>query len=416
MNVLVVGGGGREHALVWKLKQNSEITKLYCAPGNGGIAELAECVPIKATDLSGLCAFAKEKDIQYVVVGPDDPLALGLVDMLAAAGIPAFGPTQAAARIEASKTFAKKLMQNNHIPTARFAAFTSSEAACAYVDSQSFPLVIKADGLALGKGVYITFSPAEAKEAVAEIMEQKRFGSAGEQIVIEEFLTGPEVSLLAFCDGKTILPMVTAQDHKRIYNNDQGPNTGGMGAVCPAPHYEARLNEQIFNTVLYPTVEAMQREGCPFKGVLYTGLILTPQGPRVLEYNARFGDPETQSILPLLKTDLLTVLRAVTSGTLHNLRLEWEPLCSAGVVMASGGYPGAYQSGLPVNITNPPADVFYFHAGTALQGNKLVTAGGRVLCAVGLGANLQEALQKAYAGVKAVNFEGMQYRTDIGLR
>lgn len=417
MKVLIVGGGGREHAIAWKLAQNTEIKEIYCAPGNAGIAQLAQCVPLKATDIAGIARFVAEKGIDYTVIGPDDPLAMGLTDRLLAQGSKVFGPTQAAARIESSKIFSKNLMKKYNIPTAEYAVFTGKEDALFYVEKASFPLVIKADGLALGKGVFIVSCVNEAKEAIHELMEAKSFGAAGEKIIIEEHLKGPEVSVLCFCDGKTILPMLSAQDHKRAFDLDQGPNTGGMGAVSPANHFDARLKPAIRAEILEPALEAMNREGAPFSGVLFVGLMLTGKGPKVLEFNARFGDPETQVVLPRLRTDLFEVMQAVSAQRLHTVQLEWEKEASAGVVMASGGYPGSYETGKEITgLSDVPKDVLVFHAGTKAENGRTLTAGGRVLCVVGRGEDTPAACKRAYEGVSRISFEGAFCRGDIGSR
>ena len=419
MNILVIGGGGREHAIIKKLRENPEVTKLYACPGNGGIAKDAECVAIGATDIPALVDFAVEKGIDFCVVAPDDPLALGCVDAMEEKGIPCFGPNKNAAVIEGSKVFAKNLMQKYGIPTARYEVFSDSAAALAYIRAQNeFPTVIKADGLALGKGVIIAETMAQAEEAVKSIMEDKMFGDSGNRVVVEEFLTGPEVSVLSFTDGRTIVPMVSSMDHKRALDGDKGLNTGGMGTVAPNPYYTADVARQCMETIFLPTVRAMNAEGRTFKGCLYFGLMLTEKGPRVIEYNCRFGDPETQVVLPLLKTDLLTVMRAVHDGRLSEVPVEFANGAAACVVVASGGYPQAYPKGLPISLGDAEsrADVTVYHAGTALQDGRLVTSGGRVLGVTATGEDLPAALEKAYAAVREISFDGAFYRRDIGAR
>lgn len=419
MNILVIGGGGREHAIIKKLRENPEVTKLYACPGNGGIAKDAECVAIGATDIPALVDFAVEKGIDFCVVAPDDPLALGCVDAMEEKGIPCFGPNKDAAVIEGSKVFAKNLMQKYGIPTARYEVFSDSAAALAYIRAQNeFPTVIKADGLALGKGVIIAETMAQAEEAVKSIMEDKMFGDSGNRVVVEEFLTGPEVSVLSFTDGRTIVPMVSSMDHKRALDGDKGLNTGGMGTVAPNPYYTADVARQCMETIFLPTVRAMNAEGRTFKGCLYFGLMLTKKGPRVIEYNCRFGDPETQVVLPLLKTDLFTVMRAVHDGRLAEVPVEFAGGAAACVVVASGGYPQAYPKGLPISLGDAEsrADVTVYHAGTALRDGRLVTSGGRVLGVTATGEDLPAALEKAYVAVREVSFDGAFYRRDIGAR
>ncbi|HOK43533.1 MAG TPA: phosphoribosylamine--glycine ligase, partial [Thermoclostridium caenicola] len=376
MKVLVVGGGGREHALVWKLAQSPDVTKLYCAPGNGGIGEIAELVPIGAMDVDGIVNYSKAHQIDLVVVAPDDPLAIGMVDALETAGIKAFGPRKNAAVIEASKVFAKELMKKYRIPTADYRVFDNSRDAMEYVSQAELPLVVKADGLALGKGVLICHTRDEAIQAVRSIMEDKKFGSAGQRIVVEEFLTGPEVSVLAFTDGRTIKPMVSVQDHKRAFDQDKGPNTGGMGTFSPSRVYTEDIARECMETIFRPTVEAMNQEGRTFKGVLYFGLMLTEKGPRVLEYNARFGDPETQVVMPRLKTDLLKIMQAVVNEELDRIDIEWHEDAAVCVVMASGGYPEAYEKGFEITGLDQVAnqsDIMVFHAGTKKEGEKFLT-------------------------------------------
>ena len=415
MKILVVGGGGREHAIVKKLKENQSVTELYCLPGNGGIAQDAVCVPIAATDLDGIVAFAMEHKIDYAVVAPDDPLALGAVDRLEAIGVDCFGPRKNAAVIEASKVFAKELMQRYGIPTARYKSFERMDEALAYLQSAPMPTVVKADGLALGKGVVIAQTRAEAEQAVRAMMEEQRFGKSGARIVIEEFLEGPEVSVLSFTDGKTVVPMVSSMDHKRAGEGDTGLNTGGMGTIAPNPYYTPQIAQRCMETIFLPTVRAMAREGRPFKGCLYFGLMLTKDGPKVIEYNCRFGDPETQVVLPLLESDLLTVMRAVTEERLADCPVKFSDGSAACVIMASKGYPGAYEKGFPIEI---PADLDaeVYVAGAKTQDGRLVTAGGRVLGVTALGKDLPEALDRAYDAVKRVRFENAYYRRDIGAR
>ncbi len=419
MKILVIGGGGREHTIVWKLSKSPKVSKIYCAPGNGGIAELAECVPIKATDIDGVVNFAKEKAVDLVVVAPDDPLVAGMVDALEDAGIRAFGPRANAAAIEGSKVFSKDLMKKYNIPTAGYEVFTDPEAAIKYIEKGSFPTVIKAEGLALGKGVIIAKDIDEARAAIHDIMEEKVFGASGNRVVIEEFLTGPEVSVLAFCDGKTVVPMVSAQDHKRAFDNDEGLNTGGMGTFSPSRLYDAAKAEECMKNIFLPTVKAMQAEGRPFKGVLYFGLMMTAAGVRVIEYNARFGDPETQVVLPRLKTDLVDIIEAVIDGRLDEIEIEWEDNAAVCVVLASGGYPVKYATGYEISGLDEIAkydDLTVFHAGTKRDGDKLVTAGGRVLGITAVAENLDAAIRRAYEGVEMVSFKDCHFRHDIGIK
>ncbi|MGI6337230.1 MAG: phosphoribosylamine--glycine ligase [Eubacteriales bacterium] len=414
MNLLVIGGGGREHALIWKLSQSRKVDKIWCAPGNGGIAALAECIPVKTTDIAGLLALAEEKHPDLTLVAPDDPLAMGLVDELEARGFRAFGPRKNAAVIEASKSFAKDLMRKYHIPTARYAVFDDAESARKYISEQGAPIVIKADGLALGKGVTVARTVEEAI-AAADAAFGGAFGNAGARVVIEECMVGPEASVFCFTDGTHISLAPAAQDHKPVYDGNRGPNTGGMGAVCPSGKVTPELMEVIRETIVAPTVNAMRTEGRPFQGVLYVGLMLTATGPHVVEFNARFGDPETQALIPLLKTDLVDIMNACIEGTLDRLTIEWHDGACACVVMASGGYPGAYTKGLQIHgLGKLPRDVIAFHAGTARKDGKMITAGGRVLGITARGTTLDEAIDKAYAGVQCVSFDGAHYRTDIG--
>lgn len=415
--VLVVGGGGREHAILWKLSQSKEDLALYCAPGNGGIEQLATCVPIKADDVEGIVAWSKENGMDLVFVAPDDPLALGMVDALQKAGIRAFGPTRAAAEIEWSKSYSKWLMKKYGIPTADFEVFDDADAAIAYLENAKYPIVVKADGLALGKGVLICEDFAQAKQAVQEIMLDQKFGAAGSQVVIEEFMIGPEVSVLAFCDGKTILPMLSAQDHKRAYDNDEGLNTGGMGTFCPSPKFTQQMQKQTQKDIFEKTVEALNAEGREFKGVIFFGLMLTPEGIKVLEYNARLGDPETQSVFLLLETDLLDIIDAVIDGTLDEIELDWKDGSAVCVVMASGGYPQKYESGkLITGLDKVDEDVVVFHAGTKSGDGGIYTNGGRVLGVTAMGKDISAAREKAYDNVKRIRFDDAFYRKDIGIK
>lgn len=418
MILMVVGGGGREHAIISALKQNSAVEKIYALPGNGGIAELAECVDISATDIDAQVQFALDNGVDFAVVAPDDPLVLGAVDALEAAGVPTFGPNAAAAIIEGSKSFAKDLMASRNIPTAASEVFTDQDAALAYLAKRSdsqFPVVIKADGLALGKGVIIALNRAEANDAVRSMMSDHAFGDAGKQIVIEEFLTGPEVTVLAFTDGETVVPMVASMDHKRALDGDQGPNTGGMGVIAPNPYYTDQIAQQCMEQIFLPTIEAMRELGRTFKGCLYFGLMLTPDGPKVIEYNCRFGDPEAQAVLPLLKTDLLTVMQAVRDQKLAETPIEFSDQASCCVVLASGGYPGSYPKGGPITIAELPANTQVFHAGTSRdQDGQLVTNGGRVIAVTALADTLPDAISLAYQGAEKVQFAGQHSRTDIG--
>ena len=417
MKILVVGGGGREHALIWKIAQNPRAEKIYCAPGNGGISQLAECVDIAATDIEAMVKWAVDNQMDFVVVAPDDPLALGMVDAMEAAGIRAFGPNKAAAIIEASKAYSKELMKKYHIPTAEYEIFSDYNAAKEYAETCKIPVVLKADGLALGKGVLICKTREEARAGLKTIMEDKAFGSAGNTVVIEEFLEGPEVSVLTFCDGTTILPMESAQDHKRALDNDEGTNTGGMGTFCPTPKYTAEMRRRVEEEIIVPTMHALNKEGRKFKGVIFFGLMLTKDGPKLLEYNARFGDPEAQSVLFRMKNDLLTILEAVVDERLNEIQLEWEPGVAVCVVMASGGYPGSYEKGKEITgLEQVDEDVMVFHAGTKLEDGKFRTAGGRVLGVTARGRDMEEAREKAYANVKKIHFDGAHYRTDIGIK
>ena len=422
MKVLVIGGGGREHAICWKLAQSPKVTELYCAPGNGGIAQVAQCVPIKATDVEAMVAWAKEHAMDFVMVAPDDPLALGMVDALEAAGIPAFGPRANAAVIEASKAFSKELMKKYHIPTAKYETFTDMDGALAYVRAQGAPIVVKADGLALGKGVVVAATVEEAEEAVRSMMQDHKFGKSGSTVVIEECMVGPEVTVLAFCDGEHLVPMLSSQDHKRAYDGNQGPNTGGMGAFCPSPNYTPAIAAECMEKIFLPTIHAMNAEGCPFKGCLYFGLMLTPDGPKVIEYNCRFGDPETQVVLPLLESDLLHIMQACTDGTLAQQEVKFSDGAAACVILASGGYPVAYEKGKPISglvdgQLPGEENVTVYHSGTAItQDGQLVTNGGRVLGVTATGPRLTNALSHAYEAAEKISFEKLHKRSDIGLR
>ena len=414
MKVLVVGSGGREHAICWALKKSPKVTELYCAPGNGGIGEIAQCVDVKATDIPGMVAWATEHKIDFVMVAPDDPLAMGMVDELEKAGIRAFGPRENAAIIEGSKAFSKELMKKYGIPTAEYAVFTDKDQALAYVEAQGAPIVVKCDGLALGKGVVVAQTLDEAREAVVNMMENKAFGEAGAKVVIEECMTGPEVTVLAFTDGKTIVPMPSSQDHKRAYDGDQGPNTGGMGAISPCPNYTPELAKVCMDTIFLPTVKALNAEGRTFRGVIYFGMMLTPKGPKVVEYNARFGDPECQAVLSLLETDLMDILEACVDGTLDQVDVKFKNAASCCLVLASGGYPVAYEKGKEITGLDQVKDAVVFHAGTKKQDGKFLTNGGRVLGVTAVAPTLREAVVKAYAAAGPVFFEKMHFRKDIG--
>lgn len=418
MKILVVGSGGREHAIVWKLAQSPRTPMLYCAPGNAGIESLAACVPIKADDITGLKTFVQSEKIDLTVVGPEAPLALGMVDEFRKSKLKIFGPTKGAAQIEASKVFSKEIMTRAKILTAKAQSFDILESALAYLDHHELPVVIKADGLAQGKGVVVAATREEAKQAVRDSMAHARFGQAGERVLIEQFLDGEELTIMAFTDGRTVVPMLPAQDHKRVGNGDTGPNTGGMGAYCPAPLGTAALCEQVSKEVLSPVIDTLSRLGCPFQGVLYAGLMIVKGLPYVLEFNARMGDPETQVILPLLNTDLLDVIEAVVEHRLDQLTVNWHDEVAVCVVMTAGGYPGAYQSGRTIHGLPATADAttLVFHAGTTRTGNEVVTAGGRVLGITGRGKTLEAAQAAAYRATKSIAFEGAYYRTDIARR
>lgn len=419
MKVLVVGSGGREHAIIWKLSQSKKVTKLYCAPGNGGISSLAECVPIKAMEFDKLIEFAKENSIDMTVVAPDDPLAAGAVDAFEAAGLRAFGPNKSAAVIEGSKAFSKDLMKKYGIPTAAYEVFEDSKSAIEYIKSQNkFPIVVKADGLALGKGVIIAEDFDTAQKAVHDIMDDKVFGSAGGKVVIEEFLTGPEISVLAFTDGKTLKPMVSAQDHKRALDNDKGLNTGGMGTFSPSRIYTPEVAEECMKNIFIPTMQAMNKENRKFKGVLYFGLMKTADGVKVIEYNCRFGDPETQVVLPRLDGDLYEIFDAVIDERLDEVDIKWNDNAAVCVVLASGGYPQRYKTGYEIDGLKQAESLgaLLFHAGTKKDGDKILTAGGRVLGVTAVGENLSDAIDKAYTYLKPISFKDMHYRTDIGIK
>jgi phosphoribosylamine--glycine ligase len=419
MNILVIGSGGREHALVWKLAQSARVSRLYCAPGNAGIERLAHCVPIKVEDVPALTHFARSEGIDLTVVGPEAPLSLGIGDEFRKAKLRIFGPTRGAAHIEASKSFAKDLMVRHGIPTAAARSFDRLGPALAYIERQRPPLVVKADGLAQGKGVIIAQTLDEASQAAADMLEKQAFGEAGRRIVVEEFLEGEELTLMAFTDGKTVVPMVGAQDHKRVGDGDTGPNTGGMGAYAPAPAATPALRQKVILQVLRPAVEAMSRVGSPFYGVLYAGLMIVRGRPFVLEFNARFGDPETQAVLPLLKTDLVDVLEAVVEHRLDQVDIEWHDRAAVCVVLTSGGYPGPYETGVPIrglSALPPSSDVVVFHAGTQRREAEIVTAGGRVLGVTGLGHDYDAARTEAYRAVRAISFEGCHFRSDIAAR
>jgi phosphoribosylamine--glycine ligase len=418
MKILVVGGGGREHALVWKLKQSSGADRIFCAPGNAGTAELGENVPIPANDLAALARFAKENQIGLTVIGPDDPLAAGIVDLFEAEGLRVFGPSKSAARLESSKIFAKELMRKNKIPTARGAAFSNCEAAFAFVEQARFPLVIKADGLALGKGVIIARDATEARAAVDSMLTQRRFGDAGTRLLIEECLAGSECSLHALVDGRSYCMLATARDHKRAYDGDAGPNTGGMGAFSPADNFDADRQTQFGREVMAPLLKGLNESGVVFRGLLFPGLMITAGGPRVLEFNCRFGDPETQVILPRLKSDLLDLLEATIEGTLDRRTIEWDERAAVTVVLASGGYPEKYDVGKPIHgleLAAGAKDVHVFHAGTRKENGTVVTAGGRVLAVTALGETVAAARSHAYEAVAQIGFEGCHYRRDIAL-
>ncbi len=415
MKVLVVGGGGREHAIVWKLSQSPKIKKLYCAPGNPGISALAECVSIGVTEIEKLADFAKRENIGLTFVGPEEPLSNGIVNYFKEHGLAVYGPSKEAALIEGSKAFAKELMVKYQIPTAKYAAFTNYEEALAYVRSEGAPIVIKAEGLAAGKGVVVALSLEEAENALKSMMQDEALGSAGMRVVIEEFLEGEEMTLLAFVNGSSVKPMVPSQDHKPVYDGDKGPNTGGMGTYAPLRHIDSSMVERIIHDIVQPTAKAMVEEGVPFEGILYTGLMLTKEGPKVIEYNARFGDPETQVVLPLLETDLLEIVTASLTGELENVEVKWKDNAAVCVIMSSAGYPGPYDKGEVIygldQVVHP---TMIFHAGTAAEDGEIITNGGRVLGITAIGETLNEARELAYQSVEKVFFKGAHYRTDIG--
>lgn len=418
--ILVVGGGGREHAIIKCLKRDNPDSAIYCAPGNGGIGQLATLVPIKATEIEKLVVYAKEEQFDLVMVAPDDPLVLGLVDELEKAGIRAFGPRKNAAIVEGSKAFSKELMKKYNIPTAKYETFTDADSAIAYLKAENtYPAVIKADGLALGKGVIIAQNEEEAVTAVNEMMVDQVFGASGSTVVIEEFLTGPEISVLAFTDGKTVVPMVSAQDHKRAYDNDEGLNTGGMGTFSPSRVYTKDLEEECMKNIFLPTIDGLRKEGRPFKGVIYFGLMATKNGVKVIEYNARFGDPETQVVLPRLKTNLLTIFDAVIDERLDQINIEWEDNACVCVIMASGGYPQKYQTGYEISGMDKAEEkenIYIYHAGTKAENGKFLTAGGRVIGVTATGSNLDDAIREAYDAVAKISFTDAHFRKDIGIK
>lgn len=419
MKILVIGSGGREHTLVWKISQSPKVSKIFCAPGNAGISHLAQCVDIGEDNIVGLANFAQKMKIDLTIVGPELPLSRGMVDEFDKLGLKIFGPNQNATQIESSKVFSKYLMKKYNIPSASYAVFQDIKQAFDYVKQQAFPLVIKADGLAAGKGVFIVKGIKQAKEALDSLMKKKIFGDAGEYVVIEEFLEGEEISILAFSDGKTVLPMVPSQDHKKIFNKDKGPNTGGMGAYSPVPFYNDLSRKIVLQKILKPTIEGLKNEGREYKGVLYAGLILTKEGPKVLEFNARFGDPETQVVLPRLETDLIEIFNAVIEGNLHKINLKWKDNAVVCVVIASGGYPGRYQKGKIINgleSLEEMKNIIAFHASTKFQDGKVVTSGGRVLGITAWADTIFKAKEKAYEGVEKIYFEEMYYRKDIALK
>ena len=419
MRLLVIGGGGREHALVWALKKSDKVKEIYCAPGNAGIAQLAEGVPIPVSRFGDLIQFAVDHAIDLVVVGPDDPLAAGIVDAFEARGIPIFGPRQNAAEIEGSKIFMKDLLRKYNIPTAKYETFTDYESASAYLAQQTAPIVIKADGLAAGKGVTVARTMEEAKAALADMMVGKVFGDSGSQVVIEECLEGQEMSILAFVDGETVRPMVPAQDHKPVYDGDLGPNTGGMGTYTPLPHIPQSIVDEAIENIIIPTAKAMVSEGRPFRGFLFAGLMITKNGPTTIEFNARMGDPETQVVLPRLKTDLLDIILAAMNGRLDQLEIEWSDEAAVCVILASEGYPASYPKGRVITgLAEAEAQegIQLFHAGTSLDGDQFVTSGGRVLGVVGIGADTAQARERAYKAAETIKFDGVHYRTDIGVK
>lgn len=417
MRILVIGRGGREHAIVWALRRSPKVEKVYCAPGNAGIARLAETVPIGEMEFDRLVRFARDNRIDLAVVGPDDPLAAGIVDAFEAAGVPAYGPRRNAAEIEGSKIFMKNLLRKFNIPTARYETFNDYEAALAWLREQPVPVVIKADGLAAGKGVTVCRTRGEAELALRRTMVDKAFGAAGERVVIEEFLTGQEMSLLSFVDGETVRPMVPAQDHKSVFDGNKGPNTGGMGTYSPLPHIPAAVVEEAAETIVKPVARALAAEGRPFRGVMFAGLMLTDSGPKAIEFNARFGDPEAQVVLPRLETDLVDIILASLNGRLGDIDIRWRDEAAVCVILASAGYPGDYAKGLPIEgLEEAEREALVFHAGTAERDGRIVTDGGRVLGVVGRGADIREARERAYAAADKIRFEGKHCRTDIAAR
>lgn len=416
-SVLVVGGGGREHTICWALKKSNKVDKIYCLPGNAGIAQIAECHPIGALEFDKILEFVKtHKDIDLTVVAPDDPLALGLVDLLNDNGFRAFGPKKNAAIIEASKAFSKALMKKYNIPTAAYEEFSDYNKALEYIKTAKYPLVVKADGLALGKGVIICQNVLEGEQALKDMMVDSKFKDAGKTIIVEEFMVGKEVSILSFVDGKHVVPMVSSQDHKRAHDNDEGLNTGGMGTFTPSKVYTKEIEKEVLNNIIYPTINAMNAEGREFKGVLYFGLMVTNDGVKVLEYNARFGDPETQVVLPRLKTDLYDIFNACIDGTLDKIDIEWKDEACVCVILASGGYPESYKKGVEISIEDIDEDIMLFHSGTKMADGKLVTNGGRVIGVVAEGKDIDQAREKAYKNVEKIKFDGAFYRKDIGIK
>lgn len=416
MRILVIGRGGREHAIIWALRKSKRVEKIYCAPGNAGIAELAECLPIQEHHFAELCQFAVDQHIDLVVVGPEDPLFAGAVDYFEERNIPVFGPRKNAAIIEGSKVFTKDLMQKYNIPSAAYRTFSQFDEAIAYLREQKAPIVVKADGLAAGKGVTVAATLEEAEQALRDMMIDKVFGEAGAQVVIEEFLQGQEMSILAFVDGNVVRPMAPAQDHKPVFDNDEGPNTGGMGTYSPVPHIPQSVVDEAIANIIKPTAEAMVAEGRPFRGVLFAGLMITADGPKAIEFNCRFGDPETQVVLPRLETDLAEIFLATVDGRLQDIEIRWSDQAAVCVILASGGYPGPYAKGIRIDGLDTVQESLVFHAGTALSNGHVVTNGGRLLGVTAVGTNLGEAREKAYADAERIHFEGKHYRTDIGLK
>lgn len=419
MKVLVIGSGGREHALAWKISQSPRVSKVYCAPGNAGISQVAECVAVQPTDINALISFAGKEGIDLTVVGPEAPLALGIVDRFRGAGLKIFGPPGAAAQMESSKSFAKKIMHKYNIPTAESKDFTDVKTATEYIKEKGTPLVLKADGLAAGKGVIIANTEEEAVNALNILMVDKAFGQAGEKIIIEEFLCGEEASFLVFTDGKAIVPMPLTRDHKRIFDNDKGPNTGGMGAYSPVPSVSGKIYDMVINEIVKPVIAGLETEGCAYEGILYAGIMITPTGPKVLEFNCRFGDPEAQPVLMRLDTDIVDILEAVVEKRLEGTTVKWSNKAAVCVVMASGGYPDKYENGRKITGLDDAGkvdDVMVFHAGTSFENNDIVTAGGRVLGVTALGEDITTAIKRAYDAVEKIQFDGMQYRQDIGKR